>query len=442
MNRLKFTIYGLIAMLLVCMAVATAFAGNVAVSEPVVVIKDKVLSSTVGGMVSSIETITNADKIIVDPSYYYMMLQPGTSGNFTVTVINKGDTAITVNPKMIVMPYTSSYMDESWVTITPSQKVLEAGEKTQFEVRVSVPEDTVIGNYAATITFMENGPQDDIFYPLYPGSLQLNVDVWIPPQVQILTTSIYDRVEAGKVYNYEIILKNIGDSEISIDPKLVENRYYPMGIEIKSVTVDYVTPVPYYGEYGQAFGADAITITGPSSIKPGETAVVKVKLEVPADAKGDFSGSIDLNIDDPGIRDYEQIVYLNFHVAVQPDEPYMVPFKVDDNGIVTIELKSYMYNVYASSTGAEPSFEVKLIDPQGKEVEAVRKSIKYSGSVTVGSIYYPVFKTSMNNSEYQSYSKECTETYTLQASAGQWILSVMPHNTENFEYSIMIESSQ
>jgi hypothetical protein len=101
-----------------------------------------------------------------------------------------------------------------------------------------------------------------------------------------------------------------------------------------------------------------------------------------------------------------------------------------------------MYNVYASSTGAEPSFEVKLIDPQGKEVEAVRKSIKYSGSVTVGSIYYPVFKTSMNNSEYQSYSKECTETYTLQASAGQWILSVMPHNTENFEYSIMIESSQ
>lgn len=442
MNRSQFIIYGLLAVLLVYMTGATAFAGDAVVSEPAVAITDKVISSTLGGAVSNAGAITEVDTISVDPSYYYMMLQPGTSGNFTVTVTNKEDAAITVNPTMVLTPYTYSYMDESWVTITPAQEVLEAGEKAQFEVKVSIPEDAEVGNYAATLAFMENIPEGDILYSGFPGTVQLNVDVWIPPQVQILTTYIYDRVEAGKVYNYEIMLKNTGDTEIAIDPKLVENMYYPMVAEASSVAMDSAASMPYYGGYGQAFGTDAITITGPSSIKPGETAVVNVKLEVPADAKGDFSGSIDLNIDDPGVRDYEGMVYLNFHVAVQPEKPYEIPFKVNDNGTVTIELKSYIYNMYSSSSSAAPSFEVKLTDPQGREVETIQKAIQYGGSVTVGSISYPVLKAAENNSEYQSYSQEYVETYTVQASAGQWVLSVMPHNTESFEYSINIEPSQ
>ncbi len=442
MNRSQYILYGLFAVLLVYMTGATAFAGNAAVSEPAVEITNKVISSTVGGMVSNVGMIAEMDTISVDPSYYNLMLQPGSSGNFTVTVTNKKDAAITVNPTMVITPYTYSYMDESWVTITPAQEVLEAGEKAQFEVKVSIPEDAGIGNYAATLAFMENIPEGDILYGGFPGTVQLNVDVWIPPQVQILTTYIYDRVEAGKVYNYEILLRNTGDSEIAIDPKLVENMYYPMIAETSSIAMDAAASMPYYGGYGQAFGTDAITITGPSSIKPGETAVIKVQLEVPADAEGDFSGSIDLNIDDPGIREYEGVVSLNFHVAVQPEEPYEIPFKVNDNGTVTIELKSHMYDMYASSSSADPSFEVKLINPQGNEVEAVKAGVQYGGSVTVGSISYPVLKASGNSSEYHSYSQDYVETYTVQASAGQWTMSVMPHNTENFEYSINIEPSQ
>lgn len=442
MNRAQFIIYGSIAMFLVYMAGATAFAGDAAVSEPAVAITEKVISSTVGGAVSNAGTITEMDTISVDPSYYYTMLQPGTSGNFTVTVTNKEDVALTLHPRMVVTPYTYSYMDESWVTITPSEKVLEAGEKAQFEVKVSIPEDAEIGNYAATLAFMENVPEGDIWYQGFPGIVQLNVDVWIPPQVQILTTYIYDRVETGKVYDYEIMLKNTGDSEIAIDPKVVENMYYPMVAEASSVAMDSAASMPYYGGYGQAFGTDAITITAPSSIKPGETAIVKVQVKVPADAIGDFAGSIDLNIDDPGIREYEGQVSLNFHVAVQPEKPYDIPFKVNDNGTVTIELKSYISDMYTSTSSTDPSFEVKLINPQGKEVDLVQKSIKYGGMVTVGSISYPVFRASGNNSEYQSYSQDYMETYTVQASAGQWTLSVMPHNTESFEYSINIEPSQ
>lgn len=445
MKRAQFIMYGLLAVLLVYMTGTTAFAGDAVISEPAVEITNKVISSTVGGAVSNAGTTTEMGTINVDPSYNYLMLQPGNSENFTVTVTNLQDVAVTLHPTMVVTPYTYSYMDESWVTITPSEASIGAGEKAQFEVKISIPEDAEIGNYAATLAFMENIPEGDILYPGFPGTVQLNVDVWTPPQVQILTTYIYDRVEAGKVYNYEIMLKNTGDSEIAIDPKLVENMYYPMIAEkasVASVAVDSASSMPYYGGYEQAFGADAITITGPSSIKPGETAVVKVQLEVPDDAQGDFSGSIDLNIDDPGIREYEGMVSLNFHVAVQPEKPYEIPFKVNDNGTVTIELTSHMYDMYASSSSADPSFEVKLINPQGNEVEAVKAGVQYGGSVTVGSISYPVIMASGETSEYQSYSQDYVETYTVQASAGQWTLSVMPHNTENFEYSIKIGPSQ
>lgn len=442
MNRSQFIIYGSIAVLLVYMTGATAFAGDAAVSEPAVALADKVISSTVGGVIYNEGMITEMETISIYPNYYNTMLQPGTSENFTVTVTNNEDAAITVDPMMVITPYTYSFMDESWITITPAQEVLETGEKTQFKVEISIPEDVEIGNYAATLAFMENVPEGDILYQGFPGTVQLNIDVWIPPQVQILTTYIYDRVEVGKVYNYEIVVKNTGDSEIAIDPKLVENMYYPMITDVSSVSVDAAASMPYYGGYGQAFGTDAITITGPSSIKPGETAVVKVQLKVPADAQGDFSGSIDLNIDDPGIREYEGMVSLNFHVAVQPEKPYEIPFKVNDNGTVTIELKSYIYDMYPSSSSTDPSFEVKLINPQGKEVEAVQEAMQYGGMVTVGSISYPVFKAAGNNPEYQSNSQNYVETYTVQASAGQWTLSVMPHNTESFEYSINIEPSR
>ncbi|WP_214045415.1 hypothetical protein [Methanomethylovorans sp.] len=447
MNRSQFIMYGSIAMLLVHMAGATAFAGNVAVSEPAIAITEKVISSTVGGVISNAGEIIEMGKISADPSYHHLMLQPGTIGNFSVTVTNKEDVAVTLHPRLVITPYAFGHMDESWVTIAPSEKVLEAGEKSQFDVKVSIPEDAETGNYAATLSFMENVPEGDILYQGSPGIVQLYVDVWIPPQVQIFTTYIYDRVEAGKIYDYEIMLKNTGDSEIAIAPKLVENMYYPMEdiyrpivADVSSVSMDSAVSMPYYRGYQQAFGTDAITITAPLSIKPEENAIVKVQVNVPADAKGDFSGSIDLDIDDPGVRGYADLVPLNFHVAVKPEKPYEIPFRVNDNGTVIIELKSY--DMYLSSSSTNPSFEVRLIDPQGEEVEVVQKTIQYDGMVTVRSIPYPVSKISGNDTEYQSYSQAYAETYMAQASAGQWTLSVMPHSTETFEYSINIEPSQ
>jgi hypothetical protein len=94
-----------------------------------------------------------------------------------------------------------------------------------------------------------------------------------------------------------------------------------------------------------AFGNDAISIEAPEKIKAGETAVVKMTLKVPADAKGSYTGTLDLNIDDPGISEYEGKVTLNFRILPVPEEPYETTFKTADNGTISIEVSAYQYGM-------------------------------------------------------------------------------------------------
>ncbi|WP_292470059.1 hypothetical protein [Methanolobus sp.] len=63
-------------------------------------------------------------------------------------------------------------------------------------------------------------------YPLttYGNTIELSVEVWIPPSVQISTNYINDRVEAGKEYDYEIKLVNVGDENISITLQLTTGK--------------------------------------------------------------------------------------------------------------------------------------------------------------------------------------------------------------------------
>ena len=140
------------------------------------------------------------EKITVDPSYKYLQLKPGDSENFTVTVENNDNKTIELKPKPLITPYTEKFINESWISISPSEKSLKPGEKEEFEVKVNIPEDADIGNYAVLIAFTENVPEGDVagYYPNFPGTMQLNVQVWIPPTVQILTPYVNDLVEAGK----------------------------------------------------------------------------------------------------------------------------------------------------------------------------------------------------------------------------------------------------
>ena len=55
---------------------------------------------------------------------------------------------------------------------------------------------------------------------------QLSLDIWTAPKIQIAPQYIYDSLQAGKEYDYEIKFKNIGNESINIDPKLSNDNPY------------------------------------------------------------------------------------------------------------------------------------------------------------------------------------------------------------------------
>ncbi len=143
----------------------------------------------------------------------------------------------------------------------------------------------------------------------------------------------------------------------------------------------------------QAFGNRAISVEAPEKIKAGQTAIVKLTLAVPADAKGSYSGSLDLNIDDPGIREYEGIVSLSFRILPVLKEPYENTFEAGTDGPITVEVKAYQYGYGLYTSGGNrdltPSFNVSLKDPSGNEVTPTLVNTKYSDSINIIDDTYP-----------------------------------------------------
>ena len=408
-------------------------------------------------------------KITVDPAYKYLQMKPGDSASFTVTVANNDNKTIEVKPRVLITPYTQYFMNESWISINPSEKSLKPGEKMEFEVKVSVPKDTSVGSYAVLLAFSDKVPEGDVagIYPNFPGTMQLNVQVWVPPVVQILTPYVNDLVEAGKDYTYEIKLKNIGDKDIAISPKLVEGgniiHYgYAASSNVASSSAASSSAAasiiaPSAGS-GQTLGNEAISIEAPDKIKAGQTAVVKLKLAVPAYAKGSYSGSLELHIDDPGIINGGSVP-LNFRVLPVLKEPYETTFEARTNDPVTVEVTAYQYGYGMYSVGGNqditPSFNISLKDPSGKEVKPALVSTKSIGSVSIIDGTYPqpipladkssnvVSSTGTSGQgSYQGGSTTFVETYTAPGAAGKWILSILPKNTDNFGYSVTVGAAE
>jgi hypothetical protein len=452
---LKGIVCGLIVLSIISIVCAGAGAENTIETAADDVQAKVAAGSEPSSGVSAGDYFPEFDKLVVDPTYKYLQTQPGKSENFTVTVENKDNKTIELNPRLLITPYTEKFIEESWISISPSEKSLKPGEKEEFEVKVNIPEDADIGNYAVLIAFAENVPEGDVagYYPNFPGTMQLNVQVWVPPEVQILTPYVNDLVEAGENYTYEIKLKNTGDKDISLSPELIEGGsvvYAETVSSSDSVTSSSSMP-------GQAFGNEAITVDAPDKIKAGQTAIVKLTLEVPADAKGSYSGSLDLNIEDPGIQEYQEKVSLSFRVLPVMTEPYETFFETNTEEPITIEVKAYQYGYGLYTNGGNenliPSFNISLKDPSGKEVIPTLTNKKYSGSVNIIEDSYPqpypiLYDTKAAGStetytqgNYQGGTTTFVETYTVQGAAGKWTLSILPKNTENFEYTVTIGDS-
>lgn len=453
-KALKGIICGILAISII--SIACAGAGNVGNVDTAVPASEGAVQAKVGAGVGSSSAYAGDyfpefEKIRVDPAYKYLQLEPGNSENFTVTIENKDNKTIELKPKPLITPYTENFINESWISISPSEKALKPGEKEEFEVKVSIPEDADLGNYAVLIAFTEKVPEGDVAgsYPNFPGTMQLNVQVWTPPVVQVLTPYVNDLVEAGKNYTYEIKLKNTGSKDISISPELTEG-----GGIIYADSKSSSAGMPQ-----QAFGNRAISVEAPEKIKAGQTAIVKLKLAVPTDAKGSYGGSLDLNIDDPGIREYEGIVSLSFRILPVLKEPYEKIFEAGTDGPITVEVKAYQngYGLYTSGGNRDltPSFNVSLKDPSGNEVTPTLVNTKYSDSINIiddtSPQPYPVPYISSkigggmetyDQGNYQGGTTTVVKTYTAPGAVGKWKLSILPKNAENFEYSITIGAAE
>ncbi|MFZ3382730.1 MAG: hypothetical protein WA144_02275 [Candidatus Methanoperedens sp.] len=369
----------------------------------------------------------NFTKIEISPQYTNFRLMPGENKELTVTLRNKEKKAVSVKPITVLAPYGGYNVDTEWITVTPVSAEIPAGGSQKFIIKVVVPEDASIGNAGVQIAFTDETMPTPYPSPVpnYIHALQVSIDIWTKPVIQIMTPYLNDMLEAGKEYDYEIKLKNTGKEAIKIDPKISNDNYF-------------------YGGPGQmepAFTDEAITITSPPNVPAGGTEIVKIHIKVPATAKGMYNGGIKLNIDAPSVQEWEQMVQMSFNVWSQPSEAFVKIFSMKEAKPLTIEISSgpkyygYPYGMASGKNKKEPSFETTLIGPNGPADLKVTKTV-IKGMVNMGGQMAPWEVD--GKGIYQENGAQLFETYETSGLTGEWELKVLPKNTESFEYSIKI----
>ncbi|MDY6893383.1 MAG: hypothetical protein SVO26_06695 [Chloroflexota bacterium] len=374
----------------------------------------------------------NYTQIQITPRYQHLRLQPGESAEFEVTAKNLEDAdSIATQPHVVIQPYSEYILYKSWITITPSEAEIAAEAEQEYTVEVAIPEDADIGYYNASIAFTDEEIQTPYPapYPLYINSIDLSIDVWKMPSVQISTSYIHDRVEAGESQTYSILLENISDNAISLDPQFGGGDMY------------YITSSSY--SYGPSMLPEEwVSIVSPGEIAAHSQATIEVNVNIPSDAKGYYEAQISLNIDDPALQEWDQMVHFNLEVWEQPTTPYSKEFTANEGDTITIEVSAnqYQWERYNGiGQGETPSFEVTLVSPDGEALnpEAAKKVIHEQ--VNLGMSYLPPWEIS-GAGIYQLGNTQYSEQYVIDAAtSGTWTLEILPQNTESFEYTIELE---
>lgn len=368
----------------------------------------------------------NYTKLEINPAYTQFALKPGESKDMTITVRNRDSKTVTLTPKIKLQPYNIPYeLDPSWIAVTPASADVPAGESIKFTMKVSAPADASRGPYNANLVFTdeEYPAAYPTPYPNYIHQMNFNVNIIVPPVVQISPQYISDQVEAGKEYRYTVEIKNTGSSSVQLAPKISSDSFISYGP---------------YGVTEPGLTADSFQLIAPSSIPPGSTGTLEIIMKVPAAATGYSNGYIDLGIDDPSLMQGEGRVSLNFNIWKQPQVSYVKQFTLDTAEPVSIELTSG-YSGYpapiATSTIREPSFETTITGPEGiVTARPVQKIIR--GSVSLDGD--PVVSPSSKEAAYHETSAQYTVVYAVEGKPGVWQLSVTPKNTQNFEYKITL----
>lgn len=375
------------------------------------------------------ETTGSYTKLEIMPPYMNFVVEPSEKKEMTVTVRNRDTKSVHVQPVVRQKPYGGPYAAESsWFVITPAVADIPAGESAKFALATTVPAGTLRGMYSSMLTLTDEtypAPYAQPF-PNYIHTVGLSISVSSSPVILVSTPSISDQLESGGEYTYTVDVKNKGSTPLALNAR--------MGDESN----------PSYGPYGPQLpplDAKSFAVTGPFSIPPGQNGTITLKVNVPRNASGYYNGNIDLGIDDPAIRMEENRIQLNFLIWKQPEGGFSRKFMVTAQEPLSIELTSampMMMPVTAEGTlrdmpRREPSFDATLTGPDGNaNLVLVEKVIK--GSVNLGSD--PMVSNGDRPGQYQETGTQYIFTYSAQGKPGEWTLTVMPRNTQSFEYKI------
>lgn len=373
-------------------------------------------------------TTGNYTKIDIRPSYLSFSIKPGGSDDLNVTVWNRDTHAVTVEPVIRNVPYSGpNSLDPSWVTISPQRSEIPPGEKVTFAFHVAAPSDALRGYYYSTVAFT-NETYPTAYPSVSPGyvhTASLSLNIASLPVIRISTPYISDQVEAGKEYQYEVTVQNTGSSPIAISPKITSDSYPNYGAEIPMIN------------------KSSFSIKSPSQIPAGSNETIKVSVRVPPGASGYYYGYLDLGADDPSLMEGEGRVQFSFTIWTQPSHAFVKQFSMNSTGPIEIELSSgFSGTVVPTSAGTpgsilgkEPSFEATLEGPDGNVgMQEVQEVIR--GTVSLGG-YQQIYGSPAAES-YQELSSQYIVTYTSQGKPGSWTLSVIPKNTQSFDYKITL----
>lgn len=364
----------------------------------------------------------------INPTYNYICVVPGDSDTFNVSFRNEGDETINVAPEVMDVPDSYYVLDKSWIKLSPASVSVAPGEEQDFKVEVNVPEDAESGEYQAQIVFTDDVysyENEDPEYiqdaePQYVNVMYFGISVPVRPKLDLQISYISDTMQPGKEYVYEIKIKNVAGKDVTIDPEVTDYGYcgYP------------------YDE--SAFSDDIIEISAPSVIKAGEIAKMTIRIPVPENASGYYSGLIEMNADGNENDGSVPQIGLDFNVIKQPSVPYVKTFTTTTADPITITVTTDSYfgsSVRVSPKQEEPSLDVSL-KCNSNPVDMSLVETTQNSYVNSQWYNFPIWSIE-DDSDYES-SNQYVETYKVSGAVGTWELKIIPENANGFSYSITI----
>jgi hypothetical protein len=366
----------------------------------------------------------NYTALYVEAGTSHLELKPGQTESFSLTVENGEDESVALSPHLYVPPVGESLLKPEWVTIEGPDS-LDAGEEATFDVTVAVPEGAELGNYRGQIALTD----ETVTYPGRPArpvhAVSAYVEVWKEPSVTVTSRTYFSgQVKAGEDVSYDVTVENDGGSAVPLSPELL-------------------TQDRRYGGSTSALDPSWVSIDAPAEVGAGEEATVEISVSVPESAdRGRYDAQLDLGLKDPNRPErstYWQEVSLGVEVWKQPAEPYETTFEVsEDAGSIDVSLTPRSQP--ANAEGEPASFDVALYNPDGEAVAIERVRTTDSGFVDLSG----ASRQRSADGAYASRSASTQFRYHADVDtdpAGEWTLSVMPHNTIGFGYEIVRNES-